>query len=59
MCLIVWRKDDQACESARRRVRDNARKVGKTPDARTLEAADDVLLLTSLPPVSSPAALGP
>lgn len=47
--LIVWRKDEQSREIARRKVRKHAQKVGKTPDARTLEAADYVLLLTSLP----------
>lgn len=47
--MVVWRQDEQSRETARRKVRKPARKVGKTPDARTLEAADDVLLLTSLP----------
>ena len=47
--LIVWRKDEKSREIARRKVRKHAQKVGKTPDARTLEAADYVLVLTSLP----------
>ena len=47
--LIAGRKPPAACERARRRVRETARRKGKTPDARTLAAADWVLLLTSLP----------
>ena len=47
--LVFWRKDEAAREHGRRRVRQRAQKVGKTPDARTLEAADYVILLTSLP----------
>lgn len=48
--VVVWRKDEKAREISRRRVRKRAQKVGKTADARTLEAADYVLLLSSLPP---------
>lgn len=47
--LVVWRKDEKSREIARWKVQKHARKVGKKPDARTLEAADYVLLLTSLP----------
>lgn len=47
--LIAGRKPPQACEQARRRVRENARRKGKTADARSLAAADWVLVLTSLP----------
>jgi hypothetical protein len=47
--LVFWRKDDAAREQGRRRVRLRAQKAGKTPEARTLEAADYVILLTSLP----------
>lgn len=47
--LIAGRKPPPACERARRRVHATARRKGKTPDARTLEAADWVLVLTSLP----------
>lgn len=47
--LVAGRKPPAACEQARRRVRETAKRKGKTPDARSLEAADWVLLLTSLP----------
>lgn len=47
--LIAGRKPPRACEQARRRVHATAKRKGKTPDARTLEAADWVLVLTSLP----------
>jgi hypothetical protein len=47
--LLVRRKDAQACEVARRQVRQRAQKRGKTPDARSLEAADYILILTTLP----------
>jgi hypothetical protein len=47
--LIAGRKPPPACEQACRRVHATARRKGKTPDARSLEAADWVLVLTSLP----------
>ena len=47
--LIAGHKPAPACEQARRRVRETAKRKGHTPDARSLEAADWVLLLTSLP----------
>lgn len=53
--LIAGRKPAQGCEQARRRMRESARRKGKTPDARSLEAADWVLVVTSLPVESFPA----
>lgn len=54
--LVAGRKPPAACEQARRRVRETAKRKGKTPDARSLEAADWVLLLTSLPATAFDAA---
>ncbi|WP_452008674.1 transposase [Azospirillum largimobile] len=54
--LVAGRKPAAACEQARRRVRETAKRKGKTPDARSLEAADWVLLLTSLPAAAFDAA---
>jgi hypothetical protein len=53
--LLVRRKDAQASETARRQVRKRAQKSGKTPDARSLEAADYILMLTTLPKDMFPA----
>lgn len=49
MRLAVRRKSPQEAEEARRRVLKDARKRGKAPDPRTLEAAGYILLVTSLP----------
>ncbi len=46
--LIALRKSPQAAEAARRRVRRNASKDGKTPSALALEAAEYVLVFTTL-----------
>lgn len=54
--LVAGRKPPVACEQARRRVRETAKRKGKTPDTRSLEAADWVLLLTSLPAAAFDAA---
>lgn len=56
MRLVVCRKPPEASAHARRRVRERARQKGQTVDARTLEAADYVLLLTSLPAAAFPTA---
>jgi hypothetical protein len=47
--VVALRKSPQAAEAARRQVREQARKRGRTPAARTLEAADYVFLFTTLP----------
>lgn len=47
--LVALRKSPAAAEAARRKVRKEARKKGKTPSERTLEAAGYVLVFTTLP----------
>jgi hypothetical protein len=47
--LVIGRKPEAEAEKARRKVRQQASKRGKTPDARSLEAAGFILLLTTLP----------
>lgn len=56
MRLVACRKPSEACAHSRRRVRERARQKKQTVDARTFEAADYVLLLTSLPAAAFPAA---
>jgi len=56
MRLIACRKPSEACAQSRRRVRERARQKKQTVDARTFEAADYVLLLTSLPAAAFPPA---
>lgn len=46
--LIGVRKSPQAAEASRRKLLAAARKKGKTPDARTLEAADYVFVFTTV-----------
>jgi hypothetical protein len=46
---VIARKPEAEAETARRRLRQKAAKRGKTLDARSLEAAGFVLLLTTLP----------
>jgi IS4 transposase len=48
--LVVLRKSPEAAEAARRKLRAQARKKGKTPSAQTLEAAGYLFVLTTLPP---------
>lgn len=48
--LIARRLAPEAAAAARRRIREQARKQGRTPDARTLEAADFVVLVSTLDP---------
>ncbi|OAV49868.1 transposase, partial [Rhizobium sp. WYCCWR10014] len=47
--LIVRRKDPQQAQAEQKRLLKDARKRGKQPDPRSLEAAKYILLLTSLP----------
>jgi hypothetical protein len=47
--LIALRKSQQAAEAARRKLLAAAKKKGKTPDARTLEAAEYVFVFTTVP----------
>src|SRR6266851_4802036 len=47
--LIAVRKSPQAAEKSRRKLLAAARKKGKTPAARTLEAAEYVLAFTTVP----------
>lgn len=54
--LVIRRKDAQQAEAERKRLLKDAKKRGKQPDPRSLEAAKYVLLLTSLPADAFPAA---
>lgn len=54
--LVAWRKGPKEAAEARVRLRKEAARRGKVPDPRSLEAADYVLLLTSLPAETFPAA---
>src|ERR1700722_16501853 len=47
--LIIRRKDPEQAEAELKRLLKDAKKRGKQPDPRTLEAANYILLLTSLP----------
>jgi hypothetical protein len=47
--LVVLKKGPEAAEAARRKVQQEARRKGKTPDARSLEAAEYVILFTTMP----------
>jgi len=47
--LIIRRKDPEQAEAELKRLRKDAQKRGKQPDSRSLEAAEYILLLTSLP----------
>jgi hypothetical protein len=47
--LVIRRKDPEQAEAERKRLWKDARKRGKQPDPRSLEAAKYILLLTSLP----------
>ena len=48
--LIARRLNEQAAEAARRRLRQQARKKGRTPDQRSLEAAGFITVLSNLAP---------
>ena len=54
--LIIRRKDKEQAEAEQKRLLKDARKRGKKPDPRSLEAANYILLLTSLPDGTFPPA---
>jgi hypothetical protein len=54
--LVVRRKDPAQAEAERKRLLKDAKKRGKQPDPRSLEAAKYILLLTSLPAATLPPA---
>jgi hypothetical protein len=47
--LVIRRKSPEHAEAERQRLLKDAKKRGKTPDPRSLQAAQYILLLTSLP----------
>ena len=47
--LIAVRKAADAAEKERRKVREQAKKKGRVPDARSLEACDYVFIFTTIP----------
>jgi Transposase DDE domain len=53
--LIIRRKDPEQAEAELKRLLKDAKKRGKQPDPRSLEAAKYILLLTSLPTDAFPA----
>jgi hypothetical protein len=54
--LVIRRKDPQQVEAEQKRLLKAAKKNGKQPDPRSLEAANYILLLTSLPADAFPPA---
>jgi hypothetical protein len=54
--LVIRRKSPQQAEAERQRLLKEAKKRGRTPDRRSLAAAQYILLLTSLPATAFPAA---
>jgi hypothetical protein len=54
--LVVRRKDPEQVEAEQKRLLKDAKKRGKQPDPRSLEAAKYILLLTSLPVAAFPPA---
>lgn len=54
--LVVRRKDPEQAEAEQKRLLKDAKKRGKQPDPRSLEAAKYILLLTSLPDAAFPPA---
>ena len=54
--LVIRRKSLEQAEAERQRLLKDAKKRGKTPDPRSLQAAQYILLLTSLPAASFPTA---
>jgi hypothetical protein len=47
--VVMLRKSEEAAEQTRQKIRQEARKMGRQVDARTLEAAGYIFLFTSLP----------
>jgi hypothetical protein len=54
--LVIRRKDPEQAQAEQKRLLKDAKKRGKQPDPRSLEAAKYILLLTSLPPAVFPPA---
>lgn len=54
--LVIRRKDSEQAQAEQERLLKAARKRGKKPDPRSLEAAKYILLLTSLPAAAFPPA---
>jgi Transposase DDE domain len=54
--LVIRRKDPQQAKAEQKRLLKDAKKRGKQPDPRSLEAAKYILLLTSLPTDAFPPA---
>jgi hypothetical protein len=54
--LVIRRKSPEQAEAEQKRLLKEAKKRGKQPDPRSLEAAKYILLLTSLPPSAFPPA---
>jgi IS4 transposase len=50
--LVIRRKDPEQAEAEQKRLLKDAKKRGKQPDPRSLEAAKYILILTSLPPAT-------
>src|SRR5207248_5846804 len=48
--VVAVRKSAAAAQRARRKVWAEAKKKGRTPDARTLESCDYLFVFTTLPP---------
>jgi hypothetical protein len=53
--LVIRRKSDEEAEAEKKRLIKDAKKRGKTPDPRSLQAAHYILLLTALPASLFPA----
>jgi hypothetical protein len=53
--LVIKRKSDEEAEATKKRLIKDAKKRGKTPDPRSLQAAHYIMLLTALPAVLFPA----
>lgn len=54
--LVIRRKDPQQAQAEQKRLLKDAKKRGKQVDPRSLDAANYILLLTSLPPAAFPPA---
>ena len=54
--LVIRRKDPEQAQAEQKRLLKDAKKRGKQPDRRSLDAANYILLLTSLPAAAFPSA---
>ena len=52
--LVIRRKSDEEAEAEKKRLIKDAKKRGKTPDPRSLQAAHYIMLLTALPASTFP-----